>query len=415
MISEKAARKWQFMQMIMQFVILISFSISILVKMNVKRQFSLLALCLFLILLIISQFSLFENREDQGLKLLLINHYLQTINIIFTLSATFMFGTALFVQLFGTKFVHWWLLVAICYQLVMFIPMAKLALGKVSSLIGRIVLLIFAYFAIAIGSVVLFIPVYRLDLSNVQLLFAIAGNGFTGIIAASITSLVAMRDWHFATPHIKLGSKVNVFIVCGIIAFACWDCLFNAFNTTDSWRNFLTSWHFAVIWPHDPKFVLTGLQAGIGEEWLMRFCILSLLLNAFQKSSHQILWSVLLESTIFGLLHFTNLFAQPVSATFEQILSAISSGLIFSAIYLYTNSILISIIYHALFDILAFISSGSLAMMAPNAYDLQVAIFFFFLYSAIAAFLLTGKRQEVVKANLAQNSSLTANLSNSMQ
>ncbi|WP_420915100.1 CPBP family intramembrane glutamic endopeptidase [Lactobacillus rizhaonensis] len=57
------------------------------------------------------------------------------------------------------------------------------------------------------------------------------------------------------------------------------------------------------------------MAAGIAEEWLMRFCVLSILLKLLQNSRYQIIGAVLLDGLIFGILHIANLIEQPIPAT----------------------------------------------------------------------------------------------------
>ena len=58
--------------------------------------------------------------------------------------------------------------------------------------------------------------------------------------------------------------------------------------------------------------------------------------------------------------------------------------------------------YHAVFDILAFLASGTTTMTNPTVFEWQYLILTTLAYLAFSFFLLSGKRKNVVEYNMEQ-------------
>lgn len=102
-------------------------------------------------------------------------------------------------------------------------------------------------------------------------------------------------------------------------------------------------------------FVLFGLSAiivGMVEEFLFRGVFLPLIFSAHKHRKHAIYIALLLSSVIFALMHYINLFK--AGNSFEKITSqvifAFFIGLFFAGLFLRTGNILLTGIYHGLFN-----------------------------------------------------------------
>ena len=101
--------------------------------------------------------------------------------------------------------------------------------------------------------------------------------------------------------------------------------------------------------------VLMALYAGVSEEVMAR-CFPVALMMRNKPDSRRIWATALITASIFGVLHMQNLFVgQDLLYTSVQTLNAFGLGLFFAAIYLRTGSIGITIVYHALYDLVVFI------------------------------------------------------------
>lgn len=107
--------------------------------------------------------------------------------------------------------------------------------------------------------------------------------------------------------------------------------------------------------------IVSGLGAGIFEEYLFRGIILGMLLKAFPKSSktRTIWYSVVISSFLFGVTHASNFFAQSISTTLMQMISAWSIGFLLAALYLRSGSIILPMLFHSAWDCTSFLLSGS--------------------------------------------------------
>lgn len=106
---------------------------------------------------------------------------------------------------------------------------------------------------------------------------------------------------------------------------------------------------------------VSGLGAGIFEEYLFRGLILGKLLKAFSGPSRTktIWYAVIVSSLLFGCAHATNIAAQSIPDTIIQILNAAFMGGILAALYLRSGSIIVPMIFHSGWDFSIFIVSGA--------------------------------------------------------
>ena len=395
MLSEQAIKRWHLGQIIVQeILIIVALVLFFKIKPLAKSKIGAMVVLPVLFILILLQLTLLHEKHPAR-KLVQFNHYFQAVNIQICFLVLLTIGAS-FIKVLNTKNLIWLLIPLTLYELVMLVPMAELAWGKISSVIGQIItLLLFSSLIVAILEMLTMYsyPSWLQMLNKTEI---------TGAICFVITSVVAMNKWGYQTPGLRLSSKAKYAVVGFIALFIFIDCSFNAFNVADNWGQLLTSWDFQITTKHIIKFICEGIAAGIAEEWLMRFYVLSILLKTFKNAQHQILWSVVLDGLIFGALHIVNLIEQPIPATILQMINASVAGITFAAIYLYTGSFFINMGYHAVFDILAFLASGTTTMTNPTVFEWQYLILTTLAYLAFSFFLLSGKRKNVVEYNMEQ-------------
>jgi len=89
-----------------------------------------------------------------------------------------------------------------------------------------------------------------------------------------------------------------------------------------------------------PQIVAVSLLAGIGEELLIRA-----VLQTFLVSNVGVFWGIVSASFIFGLLHFM---------TKTYVFLTFALGLLFGIAFHYSDSIVLVMIAHTIYDIIAF-------------------------------------------------------------
>ncbi|WEV70235.1 CPBP family intramembrane metalloprotease [Lactobacillus sp. ESL0785] len=376
MSSNKLIKRWYLWQTIVQLIIVI-------VGLIFFNSYDDALTFLFIIL----EFTLLIPNSLEPL-----NNYLQVFFSVYTIPQS-LATIVKFIRKFHLINFNFATIIVILYLLVAFIPITKLAISKIKSFLGRFFILFVIFSSIDPRNLTIYCS---------RWLTVLTSSGFINAILFTIVALIAMHEWGFQLPQLRLSNKAKPKIILLIIIFIAADCFFNGFNQATTWNNLFINWNF-----HSKAInlamLLSGAKAGISEEILMRFCTLNLLLNLFHRKHwpNPISGTIIISSTVFGLLHIFNIFAnQSVAASIQQVLAAIFSGIVFSTMYLYTGSILVTIIYHSLFDIAAFVTSGQIIMTVPTIFDWQETILLCVIYLAFSYFLFSGKRKEVVIYNL---------------
>ncbi|WEV51128.1 CPBP family intramembrane metalloprotease [Lactobacillus sp. ESL0731] len=392
MFSETTITKWHFCQTLFQLIILLVFLILGIAKSQHSSSASVIEI-FFNFFFVCLQFTLLKKDQNSNSRLVQFNHYWESFTIALSLPNTL----KILVKLFNEYHIlnsTFWIALFTLYSLIMYIPMAELALYKTKNIWGRI-FITFIMFLLLRSTPDKFIDAEK----PAHWLLILNQSGFSGAIIFAIIMLIIMHDWGFQAPHLRISKRASKAIIGITFLFIIIRCLFNGFNVSESWTSILTSWDFYLAKSIAIPF-FNSLEAGLAEEWLMRFCVLSLLLQYFENSHRQILWSVLCDGLIFGSIHITNLGAQSASATLQQMLFACCSGFVFAAIYLYSDSILISIGYHALFDAAAAVTTGALIMKSPSVFDWQETILLAIIDIIFAYFLISGSRKSTIIYNL---------------
>ena len=107
------------------------------------------------------------------------------------------------------------------------------------------------------------------------------------------------------------------------------------------------------IKPLTSVIIFSSLGAGLGEEFIFRGVLISTLMRQW-KDQNKFRSAALVSGIVFGLIHATNVFAgaDPLR-TLLQVIGAVGIGIMFTAVYLRSGSILPCMFYHTLHDIIA--------------------------------------------------------------
>lgn len=407
-LSTRSYLRWWFLiQLILESAIILTWN-GVRVAKGTNQLVGLVEASGTLLLFLLGGFLLSRKEEHLGDSgrfrrwLYQINHYLQAVLLIMFLP-TLLQQLVRLLAMIGIRG-DGMLIAALVIYAVMFVPMAVFALGRIGSLLGRLVMLFFGFFDLVFSTNVL-----TGGGTYSHWLVTVADSGIVGALAFVIAIGVAMQSWGFSWPSFRLSKTAEWWVLGLIVLVAGWFIIFNAFSSGDSWKNIWYAYDFHMKAP-TLEMILGGIEPGIAEEWLMRFAVLGLLLSACRRFRQPVAWAVIISSVLFGLLHVTNLLGgQPALATLDQTLSAAAAGSLFAAIYLYTKSFLWPVLFHAGVDSLEFVSSGSQSMTSPTgAFDWQISLAVNILFILVAIFLLTGKRGQTVKDNFPELTISTA-------
>lgn len=252
------------------------------------------------------------------------------------------------------------LTVVIAYSVVMYIPYTYMLIVPVKTALMRIVLLIFSFFFTASSALDLMVD--GTGLESVSIIKTLSNTIFDGAIIMMFIVLVAMYAWGYGFPKYRPSKNMNYCVFAAICLFTIWFALWNAFASGNTMLASLVTFsiknlHFTA------NNILGGLEAGIAEEFIFRFGILTILMKAFYNSRNRFIYSAVISSILFGLMHGMNIFAgQDLGNTITQVIFAFAFGLYLAAIYLYTNAFYLTVFFHALIDVLVFLSSSNQLM-----------------------------------------------------
>lgn len=115
---------------------------------------------------------------------------------------------------------------------------------------------------------------------------------------------------------------------------------------------------------------------GVAEELLCRGWLLNEFLERYGDTKKGVWYSIILSGFIFGLMHISNIFisGQDVATTITQVVSAISTGIIFGVIYYKTKNIWSLIALHGLWDFSLML--GTIAPVTSNTEFIPVVSIF---------------------------------------
>ena len=200
-----------------------------------------------------------------------------------------------------------------------------------------------------------------------------------------------MRAWHFGDPIslIKSHSKGNV-LVDSVFAILVVLFIYSNLMNTTSWGklSFLRFW----------RLLLGAMEAGIGEEVLCRFGILTLLLSFAKKLRLRIPIAIICSSLLFGLFHFLNLTEQSLPLTIYQFCFTAVSGIFFSLLFLYSGHLELVVFIHFVMDLLSYSATGNSSLSGNITLgDYQSVINLAVLMLALLVWMMFGKKRQVME------------------
>lgn len=340
-----------------------------------------------------------EEDQAQWRRLRHVNYYVQTV-LQFTLLPILLANLVAWLSQLSWLDEQGLIAVGMAYLMVAFVPVAVVVTKPIESVIGRIAVLITAIFSGVVSAQQTFLVLPNLHAPSVFEM--VSDTGILGALGFVIAVGVLLRGWGLTGPSWRFNRQAQTSLVVGLIVVGTAFSLWNAFSAGGSWATTFTHWDFqlrSATW----KMFLSGLEPGIAEEWLYRFAVLTLLLQAFRHRRYQIDWAVWLSGGLFGMWHITNVFAgQPLSATVEQIIFAATLGWFLASTYLYSGSILLPMVIHAAIDILSMMASGSQTMVKPDVFEWQTIGATVIIFVGITIYFLTGSRRQVIQVHVNQ-------------
>jgi membrane protease YdiL (CAAX protease family) len=127
--------------------------------------------------------------------------------------------------------------------------------------------------------------------------------------------------------------------------------------------------------PHLENAILTGLMGGIPEEYFSRGVLLSFFLTYFVRNNYSrtaLIKAIFISNFIFALMHLTNLSHESVPYVILQCILSFVSGLSYSAIYVQTGSLYLSMFMHFTKD---FILTADVSSQLTNILHSSFAMF----------------------------------------
>lgn len=323
----------------------------------------------------------------------LFNHYLQSLSQALILPGIFMVLSSM-LQSRVTFWNNTILIIIMLYSLIMYIPVGILALSRIQAVSGRLLTTMF------MALIILGTPLTNNHNLN-KILLDFIHSGFLAAMSFIVLTLIVMQIWDFPLPKLAWPTQGSPKVITFLVTLCLVFIFFNTFSTATNWQQILTHFDFHIS-ALSLNFILSGLEAGLLEEWLCRFIFLYLLLRALQHRSWQLDAAVIGSSFIFSLIHLTNLIAQNWVTTLNQAAFAFSIGIFLAALYLYTKAFWWPVLFHISLDLLSFITSGHTTMAAPSQFKWQFSLLIMAIFLVTALFLLSGSRREIMHKNVSE-------------
>lgn len=144
----------------------------------------------------------------------------------------------------------------------------------------------------------------------------------------------------------KMNSKMNVWIILPVVL----TVLFNIISST-SMNAILHQTPGIEILVALASSMFGAFFVGFFEETVMRGALFNLFMSLFKTKEHCLWMSAVFSSVIFGVIHVGNLFGgADIGYTLYQVLYATAMGLVFSMVYVKTQSLFVPIAMHAIID-----------------------------------------------------------------
>ncbi|KJY51028.1 hypothetical protein JG29_00710 [Bombilactobacillus mellis] len=323
----------------------------------------------------------------------LFNHYLQSLSQALILPGIFMVLSSM-LQSRVTFWNNTIFIIIMLYSLIMYIPVGILALSRIQAVSGRLLTTMF------MALIILGTPLTNNRNLN-KILLDFIHSGFLAAMSFIVLTLIVMQIWNFPLPKLAWPTQGSPKVLTFLVTLCLVFIFFNTFSTATNWQQILTHFDFHIS-ALSLNFILSGLEAGLLEEWLCRFIFLYLLLRALQHRSWQLDTAVIGSSFIFSLIHLTNLIAQNWVTTLNQAAFAFSIGIFLAALYLYTKAFWWPVLFHISLDLLSFITSGHTTMAAPSQFKWQFSLLIMAIFLVTALFLLSGSHREIMHKNVSE-------------
>lgn len=181
--------------------------------------------------------------------------------------------------------------------------------------------------------------------------FDIASTDFWFIVklcVLSVISILFMIAFGFFSKKSEFESKQYKSTLVPIIVFITAKIAFIVFALCNSTRHNLGLYNmfYNFLW---------ALGIGVSEEVLCRGLLLNVIKNGEYKVQKSPVFIVLVSSLIFSLGHISNVFyGSTLSSVLVQSISSFIMGAYFAVLYLYSESILLVISLHTLYDFVGF-------------------------------------------------------------
>ncbi|MDR0298062.1 MAG: CPBP family intramembrane metalloprotease [Streptococcaceae bacterium] len=134
--------------------------------------------------------------------------------------------------------------------------------------------------------------------------------------------------------------------------------------------------------------IVGALAIGVAEEFLFRGLILGTLIS----KGKSLLFSVIVSSFLFGLLHAINIFHQPLLNTIIQVGYAMPMGALLAVVYIKTNNLIYPILMHAMQDLMAISVSGT---SSSSETSLLAVVQTYIIYLGLAFIILYADTQQM--------------------
>lgn len=268
--------------------------------------------------------------------------------------------------------------------------------------LGGLVALIIAFIFISNLSFipVLCIEVIRGVFPDVAIPAELASNvNYVGFILASLVCLLILRQWfrkdgfQGCFPRAGLRNKEAwLFVLFGLLLDVI--LTFGSYIATNT----------VPVMPTIGT-LLISLQAGVNEETIYRAIPVSIMMK--NHPSRKRMWAAaLISAAVFGLVHMSNVGAgAALVGAIVQSVNAMCLGLFFVAIYLRSGNILLTMVFHALHDVIALTDpaqvTGVFTTSSFSASDLAILAAIAAVYAAAGIFLLRKSKWEEIQATWA--------------
>lgn len=108
------------------------------------------------------------------------------------------------------------------------------------------------------------------------------------------------------------------------------------------------------------SFFMFSLGSALLEEYGFRGVIFPKIMQVVKGSTyHKLMFGVIGSGILFGLIHFQNIFYQPLFVTLQQVAGAIPFGILMAVLYARTSTILVPILFHFASDFNSYFSTNS--------------------------------------------------------